>query len=56
MSYYRRCTDCGCYLDPGECCDCQDIEKATPDGANIRSGASESEATNNTFVTILSKN
>lgn len=21
--YYRRCPDCGAYLDPGEQCDCQ---------------------------------
>lgn len=23
-TYYRICPDCGCHLDPGEKCDCQD--------------------------------
>ena len=27
MSYYHECPHCGCYLDPGERCDCVD-EKA----------------------------
>lgn len=21
--YFRECPDCGCYLDPGEICDCK---------------------------------
>lgn len=24
VAYYRICPDCGCYLDPGERCDCRD--------------------------------
>ncbi len=24
MAYYRICPDCGCNLDPGEKCDCQE--------------------------------
>lgn len=24
MAYYRSCPYCGCHLDPGERCDCQD--------------------------------
>lgn len=28
MSYYRPCPECGAALDPGERCDCRDIEKA----------------------------
>ena len=43
MSYYRICPDCGCSLDPGERCDCQDKEKAAPDATNIQSGKVESE-------------
>lgn len=38
MSYYRICPDCGCSLDPGERCDCQDKEEAAPDATNIQSG------------------
>ena len=30
MSRYRSCPECGSSLDPGERCDCQDIEKAAP--------------------------
>ena len=26
MSYYRTCPRCGAHLDPGEVCDCLDIE------------------------------
>ena len=24
--YYHECPYCGCYMDPGERCDCQDTE------------------------------
>ena len=24
---FQECPHCGCYLDPGERCDCQDIER-----------------------------
>lgn len=36
--YAYICPDCGAYLDPGEVCDCQDKEKAAPDGANTGGG------------------
>ena len=29
MAYYRTCPECGCNLDPGECCDCR-AEKNRP--------------------------
>jgi len=27
MAFYRECRFCGCSLDPGEQCDCQDDKK-----------------------------
>lgn len=27
MAYYRICPRCGCNLDPGEPCDCEEEEK-----------------------------
>ena len=27
MAYYRICPDCGCSLDPGEKCDCENVER-----------------------------
>lgn len=27
MAYYRICPRCGCNLDPGEQCDCEEEEK-----------------------------
>lgn len=27
MAYYRVCERCGCNLDPGETCDCEEEEK-----------------------------
>ena len=44
MTYYRKCPDCGAYLDPDERCDCQDKETA-PSAANTESGKVESELT-----------
>lgn len=49
---YRQCPFCGAYLDPGEICDCVN-EKTAPDGANIQSGKSESEAAKPTIKNIL---
>ena len=25
--YFRECPYCGCHLDPGESCDCRDLEQ-----------------------------
>lgn len=27
MAYYRTCPNCGCNLDPGEQCDCEEVEE-----------------------------
>lgn len=27
MAFYRECPRCGCSLDPGEKCDCQEIDE-----------------------------
>lgn len=27
MAFYRECPDCGCALDPGEKCDCQQVKE-----------------------------
>ena len=27
MAYYNTCSSCGCNLDPGEKCDCEDKKK-----------------------------
>lgn len=40
MGYYRRCPQCGCYLDPGESCDCVK-EKAAASAANTDNGKVE---------------
>ena len=34
--YFRICTCCGAYLDPGEICDC--AEKAAPGGNDTEDG------------------
>lgn len=31
MGYFRKCSDCGCNLDPNETCDCQNKEKEAKD-------------------------
>lgn len=31
MAYYRICPRCGCSLDPGERCDCEEEEKRERD-------------------------
>lgn len=49
MSYYKTCPRCGAHLDPGETCDCLDIEaglliahltekETAPGAANTESG------------------
>lgn len=38
MSYYTVCPLCGCRLDPGERCDCEDEKKAAVGAANTDSG------------------
>lgn len=30
MPYFHQCPYCGCSLDPGELCDCQNGEKENP--------------------------
>ena len=35
---YRRCPDCGAYLDPCERCDCHGTEKAASGGNDTESG------------------
>ena len=35
MAYYKICPECGCALDPGERCDCEDKKRVAHDGANI---------------------
>ena len=46
-AYYRTCFHCGAHLDPGEACDCRQVnreptrektEKAARDATNIQSG------------------
>ena len=34
--FYRRCPDCGCYLDPGEKCDCREQCAAEIESAKKR--------------------
>ncbi len=31
MAYYRICQNCGCSLDPGEKCDCQEEKQKQSD-------------------------
>lgn len=31
MAYYHICQRCGCNLDPGERCDCEDAQKKRAD-------------------------
>lgn len=57
MSYYRRCPDCGCSLDPGERCDCKGKEEAAPDATNIQSGKVEQKSDQlHCSASILPKN
>lgn len=51
MSYYRRCSACGAYLDPGERCECE--KETALDAANIQSGKGESESPNPLSSPIL---
>lgn len=30
MAYYTVCPNCGCYLDPGETCDCKREKQPEP--------------------------
>ncbi len=41
MSYYKVCPCCGAHLDPGEVCDCQDVEKALASASNADKGGAE---------------
>lgn len=53
---FRICPDCGSSLDPGERCDCQDIEEAAPDATNIQSGKVEQKSDQlHCSASILSK-
>lgn len=36
-TYFRKCPICGCALDPGERCDCQDREEAVKAAAEKES-------------------
>ena len=31
MAYYNTCPHCGCNLDPGEPCECREVEKQNID-------------------------
>jgi len=47
MPYYNVCKVCGCNLDPGEVCDCQNAtehKKSTPDTINTESALSRQES------------
>lgn len=52
MAFYRVCSSCGAALDPGERCDCQNIEKAAPvlqhrNGQKVESELSDPHSTSN---------
>lgn len=34
MPYFRECPKCGAHLDPGESCDCENLEKEKKVGAS----------------------
>ena len=57
MSYYKTCPRCGAHLDPGETCDCLDVEaqllvdhvkKAPAGAANADEGKVEQVRPNST--------
>lgn len=41
--YFRVCPYCGAHLDPGESCDCTEIEEAAPRGANTEDGNAKND-------------
>lgn len=52
MTYYRKCPDCGAYLDPDERCDCQDKETALS-ATNAESGKVDHEFPDPRSICIL---
>ena len=64
MSYYRTCPRCGAHLDPGEICDCLDVEaklliahvtdkKTARGAANTTDGKVEQSLTDAVSASIL---
>lgn len=36
MPYWRECPKCGCHLDPGEVCDCEDEKMDKPQAREVK--------------------
>jgi len=49
MAYYKICPECGCALDPGERCDCEDKKRVAHDDANITGNKGKCEYSDNLF-------
>ena len=41
MNYFKTCPHCGAHLDPCECCDCQNSEKASVSVTSTDRGTAE---------------
>ena len=54
MGYYRICPQCGCYLDPGESCDCVK-EKAAASAANTDNGRVEKGLATNFSTSMITE-
>ena len=49
MAYYKICPECGCALDPGERCDCEDKKRVAHDDANITGNKTDRNITDKLF-------